>query len=63
MIENISIFWAFIAIVILMMLSLVFFHKKKVGNKEEMAKSALDVQLKSSLETIRQSITLFPAKK
>lgn len=63
MIENISIFWAFIAIVILMMLSLVFFRKKKVGNKEEFAKSALDIQLKTSLETIRQSITLFPSKK
>ena len=63
MIENISIFLAFISIVILMMLSLVFFRKKKVGNKEEFAKSALDIQLKTSLETIRQSITLFPAKK
>lgn len=63
MIDNFSIYGGLIASIALLMLGIVLFRLKKGGNKNEISQSALDEQLNASLETIRQSITLFPLKK
>jgi putative Mn2+ efflux pump MntP len=63
MIMNISIYWGFIAFIVLIILGMVFYRSKLAGKKDAIAKSALEAQLNTSLEAIRQSITLFSSKK
>lgn len=63
MIDNFSIYGGLIASIALLMLGIVLFRLEKGESKNEISQSALDEQLNASLETIRQSITLFHLKK
>lgn len=63
MIDNFSIYGGLIASIALLMLGIVLFRLEKGDSKNEISQSALDEQLNASLETIRQSITLFHFKK
>jgi hypothetical protein len=63
MIMNISIYWGFIAFIALIILGMVFYRSKLGGKRDPITKSALEAQLNTSLEAIRQSITLFSSKK